>query len=62
MNFLFFLSFSNSFVKSSTGFFRVSGIKLPPNLPPQNPNLSWPPRTEAVENAPAIYKEPFKKI
>ena len=39
-NSLLFLSFLNSFVKSSTGFFRVSGIKLPPNLPPQNPNLS----------------------
>ena len=26
-----------SFVKSSTGFFNVSGIKLPPNLPPQKP-------------------------
>ena len=36
-NFLSFLNFLNSFVKSSTGFFRVSGIKLPPNLPPQKP-------------------------
>ena len=27
-------------VKSSTGFFKVSGIKLPPNLPPQKPYLS----------------------
>ena len=35
--FLLFLNFENSFVKSSTGFFKVSGIKLPPNLPPQNP-------------------------
>ena len=37
IKFLSFLSFLNSFVKSSTGFFKVSGIKLPPNLPPQNP-------------------------
>ena len=36
-NFLSFLSFLNSFVKSSTGLFNVSGIKLPPNLPPQKP-------------------------
>ena len=26
-----------SFVKSSIGFFKVSGIKLPPNFPPQKP-------------------------
>ena len=32
-----FKNLENSFVKSSTGFFKVSGIKLPPNLPPQKP-------------------------
>ena len=37
-NFLLFLNFANSFVKSSTGFFKVSGIKLPPNLLPQKPS------------------------
>ena len=31
------INFLNWFVKSSTGFFKVSGIKLPPNLPPQKP-------------------------
>ena len=39
-NFLLCRSFSKRIVKSSTGFFKVSGIKLPPNLPPQNPFLS----------------------
>ena len=34
------LNFSKLFVKSSIGFFNVSGIKLPPNLPPQKPFLS----------------------
>ena len=38
-NFLLYLSFSNKIVKSSTGFFKVSGMKFPPNLPPQKPFL-----------------------
>ena len=29
-----FLNLANNFVKSSIGFLRVSGMKLPPNLPP----------------------------
>ena len=40
IKFLSFLSFSNKMLRSSTGFFKVSGIKFPPNLPPQRPFLS----------------------
>ena len=40
IKFLSFLSFSNKMLRSSTGFFKVSGIKFPPNLPPQKPFLS----------------------
>ena len=33
-NLLSFLNFANKFVRSFIGFFKVSGIKFPPNFPP----------------------------
>ena len=39
IKFLSFLNFANNVSRSSTGFFKVSGIKFPPNLSPQKPFL-----------------------